>query len=577
MKIKFLLLFILTGYYLSYTQTKTGTDSLKHYNYEKLEEKFYNYNYDGKPGKAKLIAQYYLAKAKQEKNTSQIAEGYAFMYANENEKDALKYIDSVAVLTKHSTEDAYPARIYLMKANIYFKFNNQKEALNNYIIGLKYARQKNNKRQIALAETNIAYLNSYIGKDAEAAKVLRYYMDNTDYLTENELEKIRVNLADCYIEINQPDSAKILISKGLQTFRKKDDYRYYQYLGLSGFYHLKLKKYRNALNDLTACTTYFLANDDIREKTYALLYLGKSYAELNEKEKAVENFTKIDSIITKTAYIFPELRETYTYLIDYYKDKNDHEKQLYYVERFLKIDQTLDSHFKYVSRELPRLYDTPKLIEEKENILNDLKFKKAFFYISLIILLFAQLIVLCLYYQSKRREKHHKKIAQDLILKAHTKILSGGAAESQKEVSPTPPQADPVKDKNTSIISEDTTQAILKDIETFESKEQFLNKGITLVTLAKKIKTNSKYLSEIINTHKGKNFAAYLNDLRIDYAINRLANDRKFRSYKIPFIAEELGYNNEQAFTMAFKKRTGTPLSIYLKEIEKSEASKKDQ
>ncbi len=87
-------------------------------------------------------------------------------------------------------------------------------------------------------------------------------------------------------------------------------------------------------------------------------------------------------------------------------------------------------------------------------------------------------------------------------------------------------------------------------------------------SLAKKIKTNSRYLSEIINTYKGKNFATYLNDLRIDYAINRLVNDRKFRSYKLPFIAEELGYNNEQAFTLAFKKRTGTPLSIYLKEIE---------
>ncbi|PTT68877.1 transcriptional regulator, partial [Chryseobacterium sp. HMWF001] len=59
--------------------------------------------------------------------------------------------------------------------------------------------------------------------------------------------------------------------------------------------------------------------------------------------------------------------------------------------------------------------------------------------------------------------------------------------------------------------------------------------------------------------------------LRIDYAINRLAIDRKFRSYKIPFIAEDLGYNNEQAFTLAFKKRTGTTLSIYLKEIEKQE------
>ncbi|WP_449401463.1 helix-turn-helix domain-containing protein [Chryseobacterium wanjuense] len=112
------------------------------------------------------------------------------------------------------------------------------------------------------------------------------------------------------------------------------------------------------------------------------------------------------------------------------------------------------------------------------------------------------------------------------------------------------------------------SQAILNELENFETKEQFLVTGITLGSLAKKVKTNSKYLSEVINTYKGKNFAAYLNDLRIDYAINRLATDKKFRSYKISSIAEELGYNTEQAFMLAFKKRTGTPLSIYLKEIE---------
>lgn len=85
--------------------------------------------------------------------------------------------------------------------------------------------------------------------------------------------------------------------------------------------------------------------------------------------------------------------------------------------------------------------------------------------------------------------------------------------------------------------------------------------------MAKQVKTNTTYLSDVINTHKGKNFATYLNDLRIDYALDRLVKDKKFRSYKLIVIAEELGYNNEQAFAIAFKRKTGTTLSIYIKEI----------
>jgi YesN/AraC family two-component response regulator len=87
------------------------------------------------------------------------------------------------------------------------------------------------------------------------------------------------------------------------------------------------------------------------------------------------------------------------------------------------------------------------------------------------------------------------------------------------------------------------------------------------------VKTNTTYLSEIINSYKGKNFAAYLNELRINYALNKLVIDKRFRSYKLSVIAEELGYNNEQAFSIAFKKKTGTPLSTYIKEIEKANIS----
>ncbi|WP_408612445.1 helix-turn-helix domain-containing protein [Chryseobacterium fluminis] len=82
------------------------------------------------------------------------------------------------------------------------------------------------------------------------------------------------------------------------------------------------------------------------------------------------------------------------------------------------------------------------------------------------------------------------------------------------------------------------------------------------------MKINTFYLSEIIDTHKGKNFNSYLNDLRIDYVLERLVKDKKFRSYKLPAIAEEIGYNNVQAFAVAFKKKTGTTPAIYIKEIE---------
>lgn len=567
MKFRYCILLFLV--YNLFCSQNNSIDSLKIYSYIELSQKFYNYNNKNELKKAKIISKYYLQKAKSEKEKDQIAEGYVMMHFNENLPNGLKYLDSLQIITKNSDKDYYPARVFLLRGNLYSKFYNVKAALGNYVLTLKHAKEKGNKRQIAFAEVNIAYLNNYIGKHRDAANTLRYYLYDTDYLDKKDYDNIHVNLADTYIEINKMDSARMLIKEGLlfssETGKK---YQYHGYLLELGYYNLKLKKYHDAINDLLQCKKYFSTTDDIRNQSYTLLFLGQSYAGLKDKDKAIQAFVELDLHIQRNKYVFPELREVYPYIIDYYKAINNKEKQLYYIERFLKIDQNLDSQFRYISRELPRRYDRPKLLKDKENILIELKNKKIFFYSSLFILSLILLIFIILYRKSKKAEKQYRKIAQELIQSVNENKAKK-EIEFTKDTISDKIQEQVIVDKTNKTISEDIAQTILAELENFETKEQFLNKGITLGNLAKKIKTNSKYLSEIINTYKGKNFAAYLNDLRINYAIKRLAEDKKFRSYKISSIAEELGYNTEQAFTLVFKKRTGTPLSIYLKEIER--------
>lgn len=78
-------------------------------------------------------------------------------------------------------------------------------------------------------------------------------------------------------------------------------------------------------------------------------------------------------------------------------------------------------------------------------------------------------------------------------------------------------------------------------------------------------------MSKVINTCKNKSFTNYLNDLRIDYAIQQIAEDQKLRTYTIAGIADEMGYNDKQAFSAAFKRKTGITISAYIKEIISSE------
>lgn len=567
MKVIFYILLLLSGFI--YAQ-KNIVDTLSEFNYSQLKSKFDDYYDNDKVSESKIIAQYYLQKAKKEKNNLQIAEGYILIHFNEDFPTALKYIDSLEIITKNIKGNLYPTRTYLMKGNLYFKYDYLKKALDNYIIALQYAKDQKDQKQIAYANINIAYLNNYLGKYAEAAKTFRYYLYNPNNITnESQHNQIRVSLINCYIELNKLDSANILIKEGQKSpFTGKSKYSVNQYLYFSGYSNLKQKKYTIAINELTKTYNFFSSIND-NNANYALYILGKCYDGLNNKEKAVEYFIRLDSNIQKTNITFPELREVYTYLIDYYKEKNDKEKQLYYIDRFLKVDKKLDEQFQYLSTELPKKYDTPNLLQEKEEIINDLKNRKIILYASIGFLLLILLLVLYLYYKAKKTAKEHRKIAQELIHSIEKRNFES-TTDIKKEIPELSQISEHAETENiiTKTAPEEVTLFILKELEIFENKQLFLKSGITLASLAKNIKTNTSYLSETINNHKGKNFTSYLNDLRIDYVLERLVKDKKFRTYKLPAIAEEIGYNNVQAFATAFKKKTGTTPSIYIKEIE---------
>jgi len=568
----YIFLFYLFWGNLFYTQNKI-TDTLSTLSYKELKSLFDHYYESDNILTTNTIAKKYLQKAKKEKNNTQIAEGYILVQYNQDFPLALKYLDSLDIITKNINGSQYPTRTYLMKGNLYFKYDYLKKALDNYIIGLNYAKENQDEKQTAFANINIAYLNNYLGKYTESTKIFRYYLYNRNKdISESQYNQIRISLINGYIELNKIDSATILIREGLKsTFTSKSKYAAAQYSYFSGYSYLKQKKYSSAVIELLKAYKFFLSIED-NNVNYALYSLGKSYNGLEKKDISIQYFKRLDSNIQKTNITFPELREVYTYLIDYYKEKNDQEKQLYYIDRFLKVDKKLDDQFRYLSTELPKKYDTPNLLEEKENIISALERRKIMLYISVSALLIIISWLAYLYYKSKKTEKQYRKIAHDLVRSVEQSIeaviVSDPVSDENdnKENKKTEIFVSP--DKITKTTPEEISESILKQLENFENKKHYLKKGVTMANLAKNLKTNTAYLSDVINSHKGKNFAAYLNDLRIDYALKQLVQDKKICSYKLSAIAEELGYNTEQSFSIAFKKKTGTTLTIYIKEIE---------
>ncbi len=119
-------------------------------------------------------------------------------------------------------------------------------------------------------------------------------------------------------------------------------------------------------------------------------------------------------------------------------------------------------------------------------------------------------------------------------------------------------------------IPEDIIQYVLKNLDVFEKNQEYTSQKITLNSLAKKLNTNTNYLSKIINHYKGTSFSNYLNMLRINNIDHQLKNNSIIRKFTIKAIAQEAGFNTADSFSKVFFKLKGIRPSEYIKNIEKS-------
>jgi len=158
----------------------------------------------------------------------------------------------------------------------------------------------------------------------------------------------------------------------------------------------------------------------------------------------------------------------------------------------------------------------------------------------------------------EREVMREHKIAQNTPVQEMPKEVVHQAAD--KSAAPKEPDA--------AMMTEETMQKILNSLEVFETGTLFNNRNMSLSFLASHFNTNTRYLSRVINHHKHKDFSSYINELRINYIVEKLKNDPVWRQYKISTLAEETGFSSHGKFTPVFKSITGLSPSLFIKYLE---------
>lgn len=164
-----------------------------------------------------------------------------------------------------------------------------------------------------------------------------------------------------------------------------------------------------------------------------------------------------------------------------------------------------------------------------------------------------------------RQERMDRRHAEDLDrisrIEAEADALRARLEEPQAE--PNGPAAGKYRSSNLNDMQQQAlAEAIMK---VMDGGEEFCRDDFSLDRLAALVGSNSKYVSQVINSTYNKNFSNFVNEYRIRTACKRLADAEGWGNLTVKAVGESVGYKSHATFVNIFKKITGLTPSLYQK------------
>lgn len=493
---------------------------------------------------------------------------YTKTYLDISQKDFQKSIRIADSLYKVSETPYYKAKSLMLSASLFQQSGDIKKAVD-------YAVE---------ADTVILSTDDYVWK-----------------------AKISGFLATQYRNLGLYDKSKKYIDESLKAVNRIEDIRLVnQTMGFimqeKAYYEIEMKNYQKALLNIKASQKYFnlteqpnsfisANNDQLYGLTYyylnqydqallhynnglkkidfmpdnflkaiiyngiALVYIGKK-----DRQKAQKNLIKAERIAEESPYLN-------------LKDKVYKTSQQYYllvrdIEHLKKVQIKQESvNEKIKNKSLEFISNSYNVLENKnQEIANKSANKNIIVIISLIFV--SSLFVYIIIYRKKQKQKF---IAIKTILdaKIENKISHNQPTltNSNNDIFDCDENDDDtifLGSAQQIIMTLATEKKLLSKLEQFEQAGLFTKNMVSLPYVASYCKTNTKYLSYVINNHKQKDFKNYINELRIRYIIEKLKTDPQYHKYKISTLSEEVGFSSQSKFAAAFKKVTNVSPSEFL-------------
>ncbi|MBS7230179.1 helix-turn-helix domain-containing protein [Flavobacterium psychroterrae] len=487
-----------------------------------------------------------------------------------------KYKLSLAFLKKMpDSRDRTQLESYIYNYNglTEWKRGNFSKALDVYQEGMKLSINIGDITQILKFKANIALINESVGNYQLAIKNLRQLNDfldkNEGLFTKeqflNRKSNINLSLGSSYENYFMKNLKKRYLLDSSEYFYKKTvDYsqnfaenKTTAKLSLGNVYSWK-GDYKNAEKTYYDIVFFSQQNNQQDLLCVANYNLGDIYYTTKKYDKALVFFKKTDSISALTNSNHVDYLKSNYYQAKIYnilkKPELAYKHSKIYLDNYEKSEAKLREEALEVNYKLGVGGLANEMISIQEKYKYEVFLNKALkvFYVVLFVG-----IVFLLIKNIRDKNKAHKKmnaLIEEFKANLEKKSLEPEEvlveAEEQEEIQ--------FKKENVNLsIDEAKENKIVEKLLALESKHEYLHADFTLSYVAKKIKTNTTYLSYVVNKRFGKSFGEYSNELKINYVINEMITNHMYRKYSTQAIAESVGFKNAVSFAKSFRKRTG--------------------
>ncbi|WP_312993797.1 tetratricopeptide repeat protein [Chryseobacterium flavum] len=501
----------------------------KKYNFDQICEKTTVTSYKNLQAAFKTADSLFIAaKTPQEKIKSLILSSELYHYSGEFKK-AIGFSESAHTLIRQIDDPEKMVYICRLLAKQYRQVGLYERSKKYIVKGLEASRlitdfQKSNEAA-GMLNQEMAFYEMELGNYSNAIKYIEFSLD-------------------FFEKINGPNEKRTVATS-------------YQVLGDVYF----------KLNDYTTSENYYKKAEALLKNgscTLGLVYNGLGGIKIKQKNwKDAELYLKKAEKIADTSRSLKLKKAVYSNINDYYEGTGDSFKASLYAIKYVKAYDSIAAY----NHEFALKNPDSLARSNKSGRINNIKN-------TAIVVLIISIIGLVIFFRIKQKRQRSKfrniirtqlqPVIADELKKPREKYEFSNI--SVEEIDEKDSEAD--RKRNDSLMTFETETKLLELLEEFEKGVLYNSKSMSLSFLAGELNTNTKYLSYVINQHKSADFKTYINRLRINYIVDKLINDEKYRQYKISILADECGFSSHSKFAAVFKAVTEFSPSAYIKYLD---------